>query len=658
MTLRVRRSASLILAAFIAMGVTTPSALADPVGSGQVAADPTLGLRDLGVDPTLSFYGLEGTQSLVIPVPQGVAPAALTASVELPFTLRRELPFDPPVGSFTVLQNGRTISRVDLPGADNGPIRLPLTGAEVRDNAVAVSIRTNLLPPEGYCIADGSTPLRLNGVAVEFTGTERAPATVADFLPPVLQRLTIFLPARPTRAESDAAVRLTAGVVAHYGAQPTAVTVARLDGDAPLPQAQPFERQLIIRESATPTVELEGTSGVPALLITGPGDDLLNQARLMSSGNPLRLALGSKAVAGPVQDGPQLAADQTALRDIGQPERHATALANPHVNIDVDQTRFGRAAHDVRVHLQGFYTPLPSNLSGQLVVSVNGETIDRWPADPNGAIDRAVAIPDRLLQRNTHLEVAIDAAGHTGGCGESQPVTLTIDGDTTISSTAASPPVPRGFQSIPQAFMPKVEIGITDDAFADTVRAAKIVAGLQRLSALPLDPSVTSLEEAAASPNSAILISANAWKDDQLTLPVAVSKDAKDAVRLGAQDGSGKPLSLTLDPGLRFGSLQTVYTGGRTVLVATSNGSAAQLDVLLDWLNADPKRWDRLKGTAVIAPQDQEPVTVTAEPASQPKPQLQQRNSGNYWLIGVGVAAVLLVGSSVIYLRSRNEPGT
>ena len=86
--------------------------------------------------------------------------------------------------------------------------------------------------------------------------------------------------------------------------------------------------------------------------------------------------------------------------------------------------------------------------------------------------------------------------------------------------------------------------------------------------------------------------------------------------------------------------------------------SAAQLDVLLDWLNADPKRWDRLKGTAVIAPQDQEPVTVTAEPASQPKPQLQQRNSGNYWLIGVGVAAVLLVGSSVIYLRSRNEPGT
>jgi len=206
--------------------------------------------------------------------------------------------------------------------------------------------------------------------------------------------------------------------------------------------------------------------------------------------------------------------------------------------------------------------------------------------------------------------------------------------------------------------MPKVEIGITDDAFADTVRAAKIVAGLQRLSALPLDPSVTSLEEAATSPNSAILISANAWKDDQLTLPVAVSKDAKDAVRLGAQDGSGKPLSLTLDPGLRFGSLQTVYTGGRTVLVATSNGSAAQLDVLLDWLNADPKRWDRLKGTAVIAPQDQEPVTVTAEPASQPKPQLQQRNSGNYWLIGVGVAAVLLVGSSVIYLRSRNEPGT
>ena len=645
----------MILAALIAIVVTSPQAFAEPVGSGQVATNPSLGLHDLGTSPTLSFYGVQGVQSLVIPVPPGLTPTAVTASVELPFTLRREFPFDPPIGSFTVVQDDRTISRVDLPASDNAAIRLPLAGAEVRDNTITVLIRTNLLPPEGYCVADPSSPPRLNNTAVEFAGTERTPATVAEFLPPVLKRLTIFVPANPTRAESDAAVQLTATVVANYRDQPTAVTVARLDGDAPLPAAQPFERQLVIREGAAAAVQLQGSTGVPALLVTGPAGELLNQARLISSGDLVRLALSSKAAVGPLEDSPQPAANLTTLRDIGQPAPKATALANPRVRIDLDQTRLGLAAHELRVHLEGSYTPLPSNLSGQLVVSVNGEIIDRWAAEESGTIDRWVDVPDRLLQRVTNLEVAINAAGDTGGCGESQPITLTIDGDSTVSSNTAVPPIPPGLQSIPQAFLPRVEIGITDDAFADTVRAATIVAGLQHLSALPIDTSVVSLADAIASPNPAVLIAAKEWTDNRLTLPVDTSDDT---VRLDAQGESGEPVSLKLDPGLRFGSLQTLYTGDRTVLIATSNEAPAQLDALLSWLNADSKRWDRLNGAAVIAAPDQEPVTIAANTVAPPKPQLQQSDSTQYWLIGAGVIAAALLGSGLIYLRARHQPGS
>ena len=626
------------------MCVTAPPALAEPVGSGQVATNPTLGLRDLGANTTLSFYGLQGTQSLTIPVPPGLAPVALTASVELPFNLR--------AGTVAVIQDDRTVSRVDLPNADLAPIRLPLAGAEVRDNAITVLLRTNLMPPEGYCITDPANPLRLNATAIEFAGTERAPATVAEFLPPVLQRLTIFLPASPTRAESDAAVRLTASVVAHYGGQPTTVTVARLDGDAPLAPAQPFERQLVIRESATPAVELQGSAGVPALIVTGPVGDLLNQVRLLSSGDLVRLALSSKAVVGPLKDNPQLPANLTTLRDIGQPGETSIALANPQANIGLDQTRLGRAAHELRVHLEGSYTPLPSNLSGQLIASVNGEAIDHWPVDSSGDIDRWVDVPDHLLQRYTTLGVAINAAGNTGRCGESQPITLTIDGDSTVSSKSAVPPVPPGFQSIPQAFMPRVEIGITDDAFADTVRAATIVAGLQRLSALPIDTSVVSLEDAIASPNPAILISADKWTDDRLTLPIDASDDT---IRLDAQGDSGEPVSLNLNPRLRFGSLQTLYTDNRTVLIATSNNSPAQLDALLGWLNSDPRRWDRLKGTAVIAPQGLEPMTIAAEAVPPPKSDLQQGGSARYWLIGAGVIAAALLGVGLIYAADQES---
>src|SRR5262249_39843829 len=159
------RLARLVFALLVALAATAPLAAADPVGNGQVATAPTLGLRELGSSPALSFYGLQSAQTMTIPVPAGLTPATLTASVEMPFTLRRQLPFDPPTGSIAVVQGDRTISRVDLPGADNAPIRIPLTGAEVRDNAVTVSIRSDLVPPEGYCASDPSNPLRLNDSA-------------------------------------------------------------------------------------------------------------------------------------------------------------------------------------------------------------------------------------------------------------------------------------------------------------------------------------------------------------------------------------------------------------------------------------------------------------------------------------------------------------
>ena len=117
-----------------------------------------------------------------------------------------------------------------------------------------------------------------------------------------------------------------------------------------------------------------------------------------------------------------------------------TALS-PQVTIPLDQTRMGRSVRSVRVHLRGSYTPLPSSVGGSVVASVNGETIDHWTTDDTGAIDRWVAVPNRLLQRYTNLGVAINISGNTGRCGEFQPITLTIDGDSPVESELADPPL-------------------------------------------------------------------------------------------------------------------------------------------------------------------------------------------------------------------------
>lgn len=644
-TLSGLRAAIAVALVVMSMGnLGVPTAVAAPEDEVLVAAAPVLGLQLLGANSTVSFYGVQGTETLTIPVPSGLQPAELTAIVEIPVNLR--------AGTLTVSQDDRTISRVPLPDGDRLPISIPLAGVNVVDNSVTLVLRSFLVPLEGYCL-DPTNPLRLTDSAIRYDGAENPPATVADFLPPILRKLTIFIPPRPLNIESDAAIRLATAVVARYGKQNPEVAVAPLaDGQAGPPEPPaPMERQIVIREGAEVAVALRGGSGVPWLLISGPPNQLVNQARLLSS-DVSRLAVSSKAVVGPLKSVPQLPADVTTIRQLGQPGVNATAL-NPQVSIGLDQTRLGRSVRNVRVHLRGTYTPLPSSVGGSVVAAINGETLDQWPTDAAGVIDRWVDVPDRLLQRYTNLGVAINVAGNTGRCGEFQPITLTIDGDSPVESTAADPPLSAGFQSMPQALMPRIEVGIGQDAFADTRRAVSIMVGLQRMSALPMDTVVMPLKDAIDSPNPAVLISAGGWSDQRITLPVNASESGE--LKVANVDGSADQTTLSLDPAQRFGSMQTVFDGRRTLLIATSNGAPEQLDALLGWLDAVPVRWTRLTGTAVLAPAGRDPVTFGAGNPEQVASSVEDGKGLPYWWIGAGIVVVVAVGAGLIWWRSRQK---
>jgi hypothetical protein len=623
--------------------------IADPGAGGLLADSPSLSLAAIGGDTDIALYGLQSTQTVTFPVPPGLAPAALNAVVELPPGVN--------AGSISVTQDNRTVSRIDLPPVNQTPVSIPIAGAEVIGNAVTMLIRGQLVPPAGYCLQDTAMPLRLNNATVAFTGREIAPRAVADFLPPILQKLTIYIPPAPSRTESDAALRLTAAVVARYGKQQLDVDVAPLPADpaAPTPAA-PLERQIVVREGPGGGVSLDSAVDVPTLYITGSGNELTNQVRLLTA-DLARLAIASKAVAGPLKTSPQLPPETTTIRGLGQNGVNATAL-KPQVSVALDQTRLGRPVHDVRVQIKGSYTPLPANVGGQVIASVGAQIVDRWPTDSSGTIDRWVSVPNETLQRYTNLNVAVDITGDTGPCGRFQPVTLTIDGATTVQSSVANPPSPAGFQALPQTLMPRMQVGIGQDTFADTVRAATIVEGLQRLSALPLDTEVVPLQDALASTSPALLIAAHGWKNDRIVLPVGTGANSTLDVQRLADDGGAT--TLQLDPGQQLGSLQTVVDRGRMLLIATSNGAAAQLDSLLDWLDQDRARWSRLSGTAVVAAPDREPVAVdsSAPPAASAEP---AKTESTPWVwLAVGAAAVVAAVAAVLFLilRRRRAAGS
>ena len=655
MTFRLRRLGAL---AAIALLTWAPAALAEPTASDTPPAPPppvgstTLALADLGSSNTIWFDARRDitSSSISFTVPQGLATATLNATLEVPVNLR--------FGALTVTQGERTISRMKLPGEDQAAMVIPLPGVQVFDNWASVTLTVSAVPFEDYYCWDPQAPIRLVNSSITFTGNEVVPTTVAEFLPPTLRGLTIAVPAKPSQSESQAAIQLAAAMTTRYGWQNTAITVVALPpgGTPTLPAPAPGSRQIIVRESQDEGalgLSLQPNPGaLPALLISGPGEELTNQTRLLTDAS-LPYALSPKAIAGPLTTEQAPAGDSATLKELNQTGLTAESL-RPEVNIKVDQSLFGQTLEAMRVHLIGSYTPLAGNFNGEVTAAVDGEIIDRWPVNAEGTIDRWVDIPNTLVDRITTLKVRLHTTGDPGHCNDYLNIVLRIDDSTVVEAKRASPPVPPGFRSLPQALMPRIQVGIGDEALGDTIRAAQIIVGLQRNSAAPLVTTVTTLEQAIASRDPAVLISAGGWTDDTFALPFSADQGR---ITIQAFNEADEPVSMTLEPAINFGSLQTLFDGQRSILIATSNGSPAQLDELLRWLSAKSGRWSDLDGRAVISVPGNEPVTVPNRRTDLPTPSdasgTRQPGQGWAWWTAGVIAAVALVGAVWILARTR-----
>lgn len=630
--------------------MSAPAAWSAPGDPGADANTLTLALGDLGLPQSLAFYGAESAQPLTVPVLRGLKPTTLNATIELPLNLRS--------GVITVTQADKTIARFEAPNTDQAPIVIPLGAAELINDAVTVLVRVSQVPKDGMCF-NLESPLRMVNPTVSYTGVEQPPSTVAHFLPPILRTLTIYVPKSPSEAESNSAVQLAISTVARYRSHVPDIDVVPLpEGGSPPAPPRAMERQIVIKDGPNRGLSLQGPSDAPWLLISGPTrTDESDIAVLFSDVSELVAA--PKAVVGSLKSSLQFPGNTTMLRDLEQSSIKAAGL-QPRVSVGLDQTRFGRSIHSIRAHLLGSYSPTPANLGGEIIVSAGGETIEHWPTDANGNIDRWIDVPDRLLQRYTSLDLEFNVSGNFGPCGDfftpgagNHLLELTINGDSTIESSPAAPPVPDGLRSIPQALMPRIQIGVEPHSFGDTSRAVEMMVGLQRISGVPLDTTVTGVQQAIDSPNSAIVIAADGWNHPDIVLPVSAA--ANGPITLNGLGSDGKPATIELDPQLRFASVQTVFNRGRSLLIATSNGAPVQLDALLKSLSGDTSRWPNLNGVALVSVPGQDAVTISQK--NLPGGANSEGHSGLGWLwwLGGGWLVVAALGAAVILLRNRRR---
>lgn len=627
----------------------------DPSETGPIS----LSLSETGLGGSIALNGLGGRTQITVPVPPGTGPSSLNAVLTLPAWLDR--------GWIDVESGNRPISRVALTGdAPTIPISIPLAAVPVVDGAVTLDLASTLIPDAGFCPDALDAQLRLLDARVDYTGVPSIPRTISEFLPPVLRQLTVFVPAQPNRDMTSAVLTLTTSVVDYYGAQPVRVVVrpdTELQGSQP---DQAFERSVVVAENKDAGVELifPLDQSPPRLFVTGSGTALTDQTRLITS-NISELAVTTKALAGASAPRAVLAPDSTTLDDLGIGAVTGKGDTTATASLTLDQARLGRSVSDVSLHLTGNYTPGV----GSITAGVGGKTIASWSADDSGRLDQWIEIPNAELRKATTLDVSVDhPADSAAGCGTQAASTITIDGSTVVRSGPSSTPAPLGFGSLPQALMPQFDVALTEETFADTVRAVSVVTGLQRLSSRQIMPQVVSLDDALASSDPAVVIAADGGLPDSLTLPLSSSGETTFSIATpestDSESDSDTGSLLTVDPGVPYASLQVTSTeNDKAVLVASSTGEAGQLDALLGWLDADPSRWFGRSGDILFAAPGIAPVSLSSGNLAGDSSEEPTETSGSgvdrlsVTLLGVAGAVLLvaLVGAVVLVVRSRRS---
>lgn len=618
--------------------------------SDPIAAQP---LTAVGTASAATFDSPQAQYSFTVPVDPGTQPTELRGTALLPPGVRG--------GTVDAYSGDIFLSRVVLSSAPSTPVRWSLAGIAVIDNAANITLRTDLTGDD-ICRFAPETPFRVAEMSVAYSGNPIVPATVADFLPPVLTAVDLLIPPTPSASEASAAIIAATAIVNRYKPAPIAIRTRALaaSGEPDVTQ-NPTVRQITLDENASRGTSLRTGRFGPYLQIGGRGTDLLTQSQLVSS-QLSTVAVASAAIAGQSAAAPQVIPTVRTLADLGVSDANSESggTGRAVVGFGLDQTRLGGPVHNVRFEVRGTYTPLPANSGGRIVVRSAMATLASWPVDSSGSVDRWVDLPDRLLRRFVDLTVSLERGDDLGGCGQAQRISLSLDPTASVQFKRADAPVPAGLGSLPQALQPRTQFAWTRGDLADVTRAVSIASGLQSLTAAPLGVDVVPLRQAQTSSDPAVIINADGSAADMPPLPLTARGDVVTVDPLTADPDTSARQTVTLTPAVRMGALQVARSNGRSVLVASSNGNPAQLDSVLRWLTADPRRWAALDGAALVTLDDRPPVVIPAVDTTDTPP-ASTRDDGDAKVIvasAAAVAAVLIVcGTGWFVWRRRRRQG-
>lgn len=634
------------------VGMAQP--LPDDGAAPPAAANVRLDWPALGLKPEV-YLGADATTSFTVPVPPGLTATRLQGVIHSPMNID---------AGFLEINDGdgRFLASVDLSTAVATqavtPFDVDISAARLRsseiDLALTVRPRDNA---GGFC--GPLQQLFLSDLATVFTGTESPATTIANFFPPVLERVTIYTPADADSAEQQSALLLVTTLARLYNPQPMAISVAAQPRGATPPPAAQLTRSVVVEAGGPGGLTVERAGSPDAFLrVSGSGDELSAQASLLV--NQLQ-SLAQTPASRVDQAGSEapLSGDTLTFSQLKLSGK-TDILRTGTMAIGVDRAALGNGRVDsVRVHLLADYTPVPKDDAASVVIRTNGIIVYRAALDNTGVLDATFDLERPNFGQGVNLDFTLTYTPHEA-CGPLMaPISFQVNPRSTMTIDRGGPPL-NGFGAFPSEFSPSFMVALDGSGPNQLSYAARVVAAIARLTNTQLTPQVVDLKTAADTDTGALIV-ANSKAIDQTTLNPPVGGDGT-----AVDFGLSTELRANIDDGL--GSIQAFadQPRNRSVVLVTTTESWSLVDPLFDYIDGLDGGWSALSGDVLAAGEARVPTNVAIRDTSdvfEPPSPPALAQSWHQWIpivIGVAVVVAIAAIAAILWLRRRrpseNDP--
>ena len=637
----------LLLTVLLVVTLGAPGAAsADPLGSAVSAEeDKTLPWPALGLPAELTLAGANVSQDFTLPMPPGLNVRRLRGLIHTPV--------DFGAGFVEITDSrGSFLATVDLPAVTPGqavvPFDVDISAAQVSGSTLGLSftVREPATPATQRCGL--GQRVNLSELTVVFGGNEPAPTSIAAFLPPVLQRVTIYAPVDADASEQQAALTVASAVVRTYRPQPVAVTVVSQPRGATPPPAPQFTRAIVVERGDAALDVVNGGRADVYLRLAGRGDQLTDQASLMVNQLQSLVQVPNARVDLAGSQG-RADTDEMTFGELNLTgETQVLRTANLTVGVDRSALGSGRV-EALKVHLLGTHTPVPSLDSASLMVSVNGQAVHTSALDDSGRVDAVFDVPGELLRQRINFEFDLTFSPRQVCSPTIAPLTFQLDPTSTVTMQRGGP-APSGFGAVPSEFSPEFLVALDGSSPDQLDYATRVVAGIARLTGTPLTPRVVDVK-AAADAGAGALIVANAATLELTSIRPPIGGDSSDV-----QVDLRNQLRADIDNGL--GSIQVVadQPRDRTVVLVTTNGAWSTVEPLFGYIDQLPDGWSSLDGDVLAAGAEGIVTNLSIGPGEIAPTPPDDGAGGPNWLpiaAGAVVVAALLLGSALWWRRRR-----